>query len=73
MSIISIRLNDLEANLFREYASFHGESLSSLFKTCLLEKMEDELDLKLLKEAIEYNKENPETYTHDEVKKALGF
>jgi len=73
MSIISIRLNDYEANLFKEYAAFHGESLSSLFKASLLEKMEDELDLKLLEEAIIYNEKHPETYTHDEVKKALGL
>lgn len=73
MSVISIRLNDHEANLFKEYAAFHGESLSSLFKASLLEKMEDELDLKLLEEAIIYNKKHPEIYTHDEVRKALGL
>ncbi|KZX37301.1 hypothetical protein J7554_09455 [Wohlfahrtiimonas chitiniclastica] len=73
MSIVSIRLNDHEANLFKEYAEFHGASLSSLFKASLLEKMEDELDIKLLEEAIIYNKKHPETYTHDEVRKVLGL
>lgn len=73
MAVISIRLNKNEERIFKEYATFHGENLSSLFKKSLLEKMEDELDLQLLEEALAYNQENPETYTHDEVKKALGL
>ncbi|PWD85328.1 type II toxin-antitoxin system RelB family antitoxin [Ignatzschineria cameli] len=73
MTIVSIRLNREEEKIFREYAAFHGQSLSTLFKNSVIEKMEDELDLKLLKEAIAYNEKHPETYTHDEVKKALGL
>ncbi|MDM1545287.1 hypothetical protein HX037_05240 [Ignatzschineria indica] len=73
MTIVSIRLNREEEKIFKEYAAFHGQSLSTLFKNSVIEKMEDELDLKLLKEAIAYNEEHPETYTHDEVKKALGL
>jgi len=73
MSIVSIRLNEHETKLFKEYAALHGVSLSSLFKMSLLEKIEDELDLKLLEEAIIYNKNHHKTYTHDEVKKALGL
>lgn len=73
MSVISIRLNKHEERIFKEYAAFHDQSLSSLFKNSVIEKMEDELDLKLLQEAIIYNKIHTETYTHDEVKKALGL
>lgn len=71
MTIVSVRLNKEEERIFKEYAAFHGQSLSSLFKNSVIEKMEDELDLELLKEAMAYNKKHPETYTHDEVKKIL--
>ena len=37
------------------------------------QKMEEELDAKLLVEAKEYNKKNPETYTHQQVKEKLGL
>lgn len=73
MPIVSIRLNETEESVFSEYATFQGKSLSSLFKESLIEKIEDELDLKLLTEAIEYNKKHPETYTHEEVKQKLGL
>ena len=56
MSIISVRLNATEERLFTEYAEFHGKSLSTLLKESLAEKMEEELDAKLLVEAKEYNK-----------------
>ena len=73
MSIISVRLNTTEERLFTEYAEFHGKSLSTLLKESLAEKMEEELDAKLLVEAKEYNKKNPETYTHQQVKEKLGL
>lgn len=73
MSIISVRLNPTEERLFTEYAKFHGKSLSTLLKESLAEKMEEELDAKLLVEAKEYNAKNPETYTHEQVKQKLGL
>lgn len=73
MSVISVRLNHEEERIFNEYADFHGKNLSTLFKDALIEKMEDELDLKLLEEARAYNKLYPKKYSHEEVKKELGL
>lgn len=73
MSVISVRLNDYEENLFNEYATFHGKNLSSLLKESLIEKMEDELDVKLLKEAREYNKKHPKRYSIEEARKELNL
>lgn len=73
MTIVSIRLNEEEKHIFTEYANFHGKVLSTLMKECLIEKMEEELDTKLLAEAKEYNKKHPQTYTHEEIKKDLGL
>ena len=73
MSIISIRLNPTEERIFAEYAKFHGKNLSSLLKESLIEKMEEEFDIKSLAEAKEYNKKHTETYTHEQVKKELGL
>lgn len=73
MSIVSVRLNAAEEKLFTEYAQFQGQSLSTLLKEALMERMEVEFDAQLLAEAKAYNVKHPETYTHDEVKQALGL
>lgn len=68
---ISVRLNEKEAKLFRHYAELNNISLSELVRQAVLEKIETEYDLKLYEAAMEEHKKNPETYTHEEVKKML--
>ena len=46
-------------------------SLSDLIRNAVLEKIEDEYDLKAYYEAIEEYKKNSKTYTLDEVEKEL--
>lgn len=56
MANISVRLNEQEEELFKTYAEFMDETLSTLFKKALLEKIEDEFDLKVGQKALaEYN------------------
>ena len=50
MSTVTVRLNSEESELFNSYAELHDIPLSTLFKETLIEKMEDDLDLKLIKE-----------------------
>lgn len=71
MSTVTVRLNSEESELFNSYAELHDIPLSTLFKETLIEKMEDDLDLKLIKE---YEKApSSKTYTHDEVEKMFGL
>ena len=58
---------------WQKTSRFHGKNLSSLLKESLIEKMEEEFDIKLLAEAKEYNKKHTETHTHEQVKKELGL
>ena len=68
---ISLRLNENDSQLFRAYAKAHGISLTDLIRSAVLEKIEDAHDLAELREALI----NPDMvyYTHDDVKKELGF
>ena len=50
MSTISLRLNKEEERLFKNYADFTGERLTTLLKKALTEKIEEEYDLKLVQE-----------------------
>ena len=50
MSTISLRLNKEEERLFKNYADFTGEVLTTLLKKALTEKIEEEYDLQAVKE-----------------------
>ena len=50
MSKISLRLNKEEERLFKNYADFTGEGLTTLLKKALTEKIEEEYDLQAVKE-----------------------
>jgi uncharacterized protein (DUF1778 family) len=70
---ISVRLNDKETELIKAYAKINNISLSDLVRKSILEKIEDEYDLKSYYEALEEYKKNPKTYTLEEVKKELAL
>ena len=67
---ISIRLNEEDEKLIREYASLKHISLSDLLRNSVIEKIEDEIDLKSFNKAMKAMKK---TYSFDEVKKELGL
>lgn len=74
MSTITIRLNDEEQKAFNEYAKLYDIPLSTLFKQTLEEKIEDEIDMKVIQEYEEKVKNGSlETYGHNEVKRMLGL
>ena len=70
---VSLRLNSADEKLIKKYAELKNMSLSDLFRNALLEKIEDEYDLEAYNKAMKEYKENPKTYTLDEVKKELNL
>lgn len=46
MSTVTVRLNNEEAKIYKEYAELKKVPLSTLMKEALNEKIEDEIDLK---------------------------
>ena len=70
---ISVRLNDNDTELIKAYAEMNKISLSDLIRNAVLEKIEDEYDLKCYNEAMEEFKNDPKTYTMEELKKELDF
>ena len=55
---ISVRLNDKDIELIKAYAEMNGMTLSELVRKSILEKIEDEYDLKCYYEAMEEYKKN---------------
>ncbi len=68
---ISIRLNSEDTELIKSYADMHGMTVPEFVRRTVLERIEDEYDLKAYEAAMEEYKKNPVTYTHEEVAKML--
>lgn len=56
-STITFRIPDDEKELVLEYAKAHNSSLTELYRKAVLDKIEDEIDLKTLRNAMEISKE----------------
>ena len=69
----TIRFSKEEARIISEYADFAQESFSKVVKDAILDKLEDEYDLKVADAAYEDYLKNPETYSHKEVLDELGL
>ena len=70
---ISLRLSEADTMLFKKYAELHGITISELVRRSVIERIEDEYDLKAFEEAMEEFKKNPVTYSHEEVWSELGL
>lgn len=73
MSTISLRMEDEEEKLIKEYAKAKNITVSALFRNAVLEKIEDELDLELYQAAMKQHIENPQVLSFDEMMKELNF
>lgn len=70
---VSLRLNQAESALIKSYTEMNHISISELFRSSVLERIEEEYDLKSFDAAYAAFQEDPVTYTLDEVEKELGL
>lgn len=71
MPHVSLRVSEKEKNWMESYAKLHGLNLSDAIKMAFFEKLEDEYDLKTIRD---YEKEKPgKFYSLKEVSKELGL
>lgn len=70
---ISLRLSEQDALLIKKYAEINGLSISELVRQAVLEKIENEFDVKAYKDAMNQLKKDNTTYSLSEVEKKLGL
>jgi len=70
---ISLRLSDEDTALIKKYAELNRMSVSELIRQSVIERIEDEYDLKAYEKAMAEHKKNPVTYSLDEVERELGL
>ncbi len=70
---ISLRLSEAETALIKSYAAMNRMSVSELVRQTVLERIEDEIDLKAYEKAMAEYKANPVTFSLDEAERELGL
>jgi uncharacterized protein (DUF1778 family) len=70
MATISLRVDDRDSKLIRDYAKLKKTSVSDLMRNAIIEKIEDEIDLENFDRVLA-NMEK--THSLDDVKKELGL
>ena len=73
MSTISLRMDEEEEKLIKEYAKAKNITISALFRNAVLEKIEDEIDLDLYHVAMKQHIKNPQVLSFDEMMKEIDF
>jgi|SRR5699024_8638751 len=71
MATISLRMNEEEEKLIQEYAKANNVSISELFRSSVLEKIEDEIDLELYQQAMQEHMKHPGYISFEDMIKEL--
>ena len=70
---ISLRLSDEDTLLIKKYAELNRISVSDLIRQTVMERIETEYDLEMFEKAIAEYKNNPVTFSLDDVERELGL
>ncbi len=73
MGTISLRMDEEDEKLIKEYAKTKNITVSSLFRNAVLEKIEDEIDMDLYHVAMKQHIANPQVVSFDEMMKEIDF
>ncbi|MCD8286013.1 MAG: DUF6290 family protein [Clostridia bacterium] len=71
--IFSIRLTEDERSLAESYAALHSISVGDAFKQALFERIENEYDISVGRDAYEEYLKDQKTYSMEEMKEILGL
>ena len=72
MADILLKINPEDEKVIKEYAKSKNISVSTLFRNSILEKIEDDIDLNLYKQAMQDFEENPESLSFDDMREELS-
>jgi hypothetical protein len=73
MSFITLRISEKEEQLIKEYAKVNNISISELFRSSVLERIENDNDLKLYHEAMKEHHHTPGDISFDDMMKGLNL
>lgn len=71
MTTMTLRINDEDSQLIKNYLNLHNLTISDFARQAMLEKIEDEYDLQVLRQAMA--EDDGEHISHADLKKELGL
>ena len=71
MATMTVRINDQGSDLIKNYIQVHGLTISEFARQSMLEKIEDEYDLQILRQAIA--EDDGVRISHEDVMKEFGL
>ena len=71
--VYSIRFSKDEEAAIEQYALLYGMKISEVIRKATMKMIENEMDISAFKEAKDRFEKNPETYSHEDIGKELGF
>ena len=69
----SLRLSNEDSILIKKYAAVHNLSVSEVIRQSVMERIENEYDLDAFRKAMEEYRDNPQTYSLEEMERELGL
>ncbi len=70
---MTVRLSSDDKEIIARYAQSKGRSVSDIVREAILERIEDELDLELYRQAIAEHKKNPKSYSLEDTARLLDI
>lgn len=71
MATMTLRINEEDSELIKKYIQLHGLTISEFARQSILEKIEDEYDLKILRQAMA--EDDGMRTSHEELMKEFGL
>jgi predicted DNA-binding protein len=73
MPSTTIRLSEEESRLIKSYAVQERRTVSDVIRLAILDRIEDEYDLALFRQAKKEFEKDPVTYSHEEIMAEFGL
>lgn len=73
MSTISVRLNDQDTRLIKEYAKAKNITISTLVRDAVLDRIEDAIDLQFFHDSMAAHRKKSEAISFDDMMKELDL
>lgn len=73
MSVLSVRLSDVEYAALQKFAKANNVSMNQAIKEAFFEKLEEQYDLEVFDKAYAEYLKNPKTYSTEEVIELLDL
>mgnify|MGYP005961530443 CR=1 FL=1 len=69
----AVRFSPEEEALIESYRQLTGMTISEIIRSSTIQRIEDELDSDMIREALSEYRSNPKTFTFEEEMKRLGL